>query len=103
MEIDAALNPGIEILEVVGKAADARQFVSRCWVEVGVASAAVDGAVTEAEVGDAVWIVFAYGNVSGRVGHPVVNACVPLQRNHRRQVADSRQRVRDASHASGSE
>ena len=50
MEIDTALNPCIGILEVIGKATDASKFVPSCRVEVGVAAAAVDSAVTDADI-----------------------------------------------------
>jgi hypothetical protein len=93
MKIDAALNLRIRILEVLGTAADARNFVSRCRVKVGVAAAAVDGTVTDANVGEAVRIVGADGNIAGHVSHVIMNARVPLQRHHRIQVAERCERV----------
>jgi hypothetical protein len=45
MEIDAALNLRIRILEVIGVAGDARNSC-RHRIEIGVAAAAIDGAVT---------------------------------------------------------
>src|SRR6267378_6217068 len=75
------------------RSADARNFVSRCRVKVGVAAAAVDGTVTDANVGEAVRIVGADGNIAGHVSHVIMNARVPLQRHHRIQVAERCERV----------
>lgn len=99
MEIDAALNLCIRVLEVVGKAGDAREFMPRHGVEVCVAAAGVDGAVTDPDVGEAVGIVRTDWNVTGCVGHVVVDAVIPLQCDHGVEVAEARERVRYASHA----
>lgn len=39
--------------------------------------------MTEAEIGDAIRIIGADGNVSGRISHEVVYTRIPLQRHHR--------------------
>src|SRR5207245_2397515 len=53
VEIDAALNQRVRVLEVVREAADAGEFISRHRVEVSVTPACVDGTMTEADVGEA--------------------------------------------------
>ncbi len=98
MEIDAALVLRVRVLEIVGKSGNRRKFVPRLRIEIGVA-AAIDGAVTDAEVGEAGGILGANGNVSRHVGHEVVDARVPLQARQRIQVAERGDRVTDASHA----
>src|SRR6267143_6844100 len=50
MEIDAALVLSIRILEIVGEAADAGEFCACRGVQIGVAAAEVDGAMTEADI-----------------------------------------------------
>jgi len=78
VKIDAVLVLRVLVLEIVGKSRDGREFVARCRIEVGVATAAVDRGVANAEIGETRRIVGADGNVSRHIGHEVVDACVPL-------------------------
>jgi hypothetical protein len=48
-------------------------------IEIGVAAAAVDGAVSDANIRQAVGLISANRNVAGDVGHVVVDAGVPAQ------------------------
>src|SRR5258705_2239901 len=75
--------------------------MSRYRVKVGVAAAGVDGAVTDPNVGEAVGIIRPNGNIARRVGHPIIDAVMPLQRNHGIEVAERCKRVRYASHTGG--
>ena len=74
MKVNAALHLRVRILEIVSKPRDTRKCVSRRRIQIGVASASIDGAMTETEVRDAIWIIGADGDVSGCVGHEVMNA-----------------------------
>jgi hypothetical protein len=74
MKINAALNLRIGILEIVGEPRNTRKRVPGRRIQIGVAAATIDGTMTDAEVGDAIWIIGADRNVSGRVGHEVMNA-----------------------------
>jgi hypothetical protein len=78
MEIDAALVLSIRILEIVGEAADAGEFCACRGVQIGVAPAEVDGAMTDADIRQTIRIVVADGNVAGRVNHLIVDAVVPF-------------------------
>src|ERR1700722_1997368 len=99
MKVNAALHLRVRILEIVSKPRNTRKCVSRRRIQIGVASASIDGAMTETEVRDAIWIIGADGDVSGCVGHEVMNARVPLKCHHRIGVADRRDRISDAPHA----
>src|SRR5229473_1570850 len=79
MKIDTALVLRIRILEIVGEAADGGEFISRHGIEISVAAAEIDGAVTDADIGQTIRIVVADGNVTGAVDHEIVNAAVPFQ------------------------
>src|SRR6202453_3152855 len=48
MEIDAALVLGVRILEIIGQAGDAGKFIPGRRIEIGVAAAGVDRAMTNA-------------------------------------------------------
>src|SRR4029453_3604506 len=51
MEIDTALVVGVRVFEVVGEAADGRELVPACRIEVGVAAAPVDRAMADPDIG----------------------------------------------------
>jgi hypothetical protein len=57
MKVNAALHLRIRILEIVSKPRNTRKCVSRRRIQIGVAAAAIDGTMTETEVGDAIWII----------------------------------------------
>jgi hypothetical protein len=52
VEIDAVLVLRVVVLEIVDKSRDGRKFVARLRIEVRVATAAVDGGMTDAEIGE---------------------------------------------------
>ena len=62
VKIDTVLIIRILVLEIVGKASDGRKFVPGCRIEVGV-TAAIDGPVADAEIGEAGGIVGADGRI----------------------------------------
>ena len=97
------LNLRIRVLEIIGDAGDGREFMSRQRIEIGVAAAAIDGPVTNAHVGKAVRIISPDRNIARRVGHIVVDAIIPLQCDHRVEVAEPDDRVRYASRTGGRE
>ena len=51
MEVDTISILSIRILEIVREAADRREFVAGLRVEVGLASTAIDRAVSDAKIG----------------------------------------------------
>jgi hypothetical protein len=93
MEIDAALVLGIGVLEIVGEAADAREFHARRGVQVGVAAAEIDRTVTDADIGEPICIVITDGNVACGVNHVIVDTVVPLQRECWIEIAIGDERV----------
>ena len=64
MEIDTALNLRIGILEIVGETRNARERVPGHRIQVSIAAAVVDSAVTDADVGDTGRVVGAQGPVA---------------------------------------
>jgi hypothetical protein len=97
MPINAALVVRARIDEVVGEAGNRRKFVTSLWVKVCVTAAAVDGAMTDADVGQIARTVVADRNVAGAVDHPVVDAIVPANDGLRIQIADTRSGLADAT------
>src|SRR4051812_43624743 len=79
MEINSALILGSLVLEIIRKAGNRRKLMPSCGVEIRVAAAAVDGAVSQAEIGKACRTVIADRNIPGDVGHEIMNPGVPLQ------------------------
>ena len=82
-------------LEIVGEAEHAREFVAGLRIEIGVAAAGVDRAVSDAYIRQARGLVSANRDVAGDVGHVVVDAGVPFQLEHRRQIPKAPCRVAD--------
>jgi hypothetical protein len=95
MEISAALILGDRILEIVGESGNSRKLMSCRWVEIGIPAAGIDGAMPKPEVGQACRAVITDGDVSGDVGHEIVDPHVPLQRRQRIEVTESRHGVAD--------
>src|SRR6516162_8291247 len=58
----------------------------RLLVEIGVAGAAVERAVPDADIREADRAVGADRNIAGQVGHDIVDTGIPTQRELRRQV-----------------
>src|SRR5207245_1796324 len=73
MDIDAALIFGGGIDEVVSQSSHRRKFISRLFVEIGVAGPAVQRAVPDADIREAGHVVDADRNIAGQVGHDVVD------------------------------
>ncbi len=64
-------------------------------IEIGVAAAGVDRAVSDAQIRQAVGIVSADRYIAGDVGHVVVDARVPAQGELRHQIPKAPCRVAD--------
>src|SRR5262245_58594952 len=62
-------------------------------IEISVASAGVDRAVTDADVRQTSWIIRPDRNVAGGVNHPIVDAVIPPQSEKRSQIAEAGHRV----------
>src|SRR6516165_11961289 len=67
----------------------------RLLVEIGVAGAAVERAVPDADIREADRAVGADRNIAGQVGHDIVDTGIPTQRELRRQVPEARDHVAD--------
>ena len=83
------------ILEIVGEAEHAGEFVAGLRIEIGVAAAGVDRAVSDAQIRQARGLVSANRDVAGDVGHEVVDAGVPAQGELRYQIPKAPCRVAD--------
>lgn len=99
MEVDAVLILRILILEIVGEAGDSRKFTTGLRIEVGIAATAVDGSVTDAEIGEADRALRPNGNIARHIGHEIVDASVPLESRLRIEVADRRDRIAKTARA----
>ena len=66
-------------------------------VQIGVAEAAVDRRMAEADIGQAVGFVVADRNVSGSIDHEIMDAVVPFDRRHGIEVAPAAHGVAEAS------
>jgi len=66
-------------------------------VSQGVASAAVDGAVTDANIREVGRTIIADRDVARSVDHPVVDAIVPANNGLRVQIAKARRCLADTS------
>ena len=87
MHVDAVLVLRRLVEEVVGEAEHGGEFVPGLRIEVGVAAAGIDCAVADTQVRQPSGIVGSHRDIAGDVGHEVVNACVPAQRELRDGVA----------------
>ena len=65
-------------------------------IEIGVAAAGVDRAVSDADIRQTRGLISADRDVAGDVGHEVVDAGVPFQLEHRVQIPKAPCRVADA-------
>ena len=100
MPIDAALVIRGRVRKVIGQSRDDRKLVSGCRIEVGVSTTGIDRAMSKAEVGQTCRAIIANGNISGEVGHEIVDSEIPFQRRLRIKVAEPRCGIVDtaASH-----
>src|SRR5579872_1354958 len=96
VHVDAILVLRRRVDEIVGEAERAGKFMSGLRIEIGVAAAHIDGAMADAEIGEPHRVVHSDWNVSGDVGHVVVDPGIPFQLEHREQVTKSHDRARDA-------
>src|SRR5262249_21530402 len=79
MKVDAVLVIRRCVFQIVGKASDGREFMSRRGVKVGVARARVRCPMPNAEIGKARRLVGANWNVAPPIDHEVMGALVPFQ------------------------
>ena len=89
MCVDAVGVSGGRIFEIAGEADRRREFVARLRVEIGVTDAAVDGAVADTQVGKIARMVEADRDVARYIGHVIVDAGIPAQRELRNQIAEA--------------
>ena len=99
VEIDPVTVLRAGVLEVVGKAGNAREFVSGCRIEISVAAAGVDRAMTDADVGKPQRIIVADRSITCNINHVVVDALVPAQRRGRYDISIGGQRILEYSGA----
>src|SRR5262249_62129028 len=97
LNVDAILIVGARIFQIVSEAEGGRHLVPGLLIEIAVGTADIDRPVTDTKIGQTVWIVGPNRNVTGDVDHPIVDALVPTQRDHRNQVAETPQRVGTAA------
>src|SRR6185503_8119050 len=95
MHVDAVLILRRSILGIVGEAEHTGEFVAGLRIEIGVAAAGVDRAVSDADIRQARGLVSANRDVAGDVGHVVVDAGVPAQCELRYQIPTAPCRVAD--------
>src|SRR5436309_12417337 len=95
MQIDAILVLSGSVLEIVGEAEHAGEFVAGLRIEIGVGAAGVDRAVSDSNIRQARGLVSANLDVAGDIGHEVVDAGVPAQCELRYQIPKSPCRVAD--------
>src|SRR4051794_22534661 len=89
MHIDATFVLSIWIFEVVRKSQSGREFVSGLRIEVGVGGPRIERLVSEAKVREAVGIVSPDLDVAREISHVIVDAGIPAQIEHRREVAEA--------------
>src|SRR4029077_15989847 len=95
MHVDAVLILRRLVGEIVGEAEHAREFVAGLGIEIGIARAGIDRAVSDADVRHARRVIGADGYVAGDVGHVVVNAVIPAQRRDRPDITETGDRGDD--------
>src|SRR5882724_8650985 len=95
MEIDATLVVGGRVHEIIGEPCNCRKLMSFGWIEIGVPTAGINGTVPKPEVGQACRVIITNRNISGNVGHEIIDPVVPLQRRLRVQVAETRYGIAD--------
>lgn len=62
-------------------------------LQIGVTSAEIDGAVTDANIGEPIGIIVADGNVTSAIHHMIMNPVAPLQLNGRIKISIGNERV----------
>ena len=87
MPVDAVRVVGVGIREIACQSGHNGKFITGLRIEVGVADAAVDCAMADAEIRQTVGIVGADRDVPGCVDHVIVDAVVPFHHRDRIEVA----------------
>src|SRR5450631_241473 len=95
MKINATLILGGWVHEIIGKPRNCRKLMSRCWIEIGISAAGIDGAVPQTEIGQAHRVIIAHRDVSGDVGHEIIDPHIPLQRRLGIEVAEAGHGIAD--------
>ncbi|MGY3118133.1 hypothetical protein ACVWXQ_002070 [Bradyrhizobium sp. S3.14.4] len=95
MHVDAILILRCSVLEIVGEAEHAGEFVAGLRIEIGVAAADVDRGVSDAYIRQAIGLVSANRDVAHDIGHVIVDAGVPAQLEYRRHIPKAPCRVAD--------
>src|SRR5262249_26154517 len=85
--------------EIVGEPEHAGEFMPGLRIEIGVAAASVDRAVTDADVGETRRVIGPHRYVAGDIGHVIVNAVVPAQRRYRQDICETGHRGADGVEA----
>ena len=96
MHVDATLIVRGGVGEVVGEAQHARCFMAALGIEIGIAAARIDGAVTKTEIGQSAGAIGAKGNIAGDVSHVVIHPLVPTHSELGIDVAEAGHGVGDA-------
>src|SRR3974390_1642613 len=96
MPVYTVLIVGAWIGEIVSDSCHRGKFMTGFLIEVGIADAAVDRAMTDAETGKQHGVVSADGNTAHAVNHEVIRALVPFQRILRIKITKPANRVRNA-------
>src|SRR4051794_40597588 len=89
MHVDAVFILGVAVFEIISEARYGRELVARFWIEIGVAAAAVDRAVSDAEICEPIWIVSPDWNIAGDVGHPIMHAEIPAYRGLGSEISEA--------------
>ena len=84
-----------QIFEIEGDAEHPRKLVAGLRIEIGVTAACVDRTVSDANIRQARGLVSANRDVAGDIGHEVVDAGVPFQLEHRREIRKAPCRIAD--------
>src|SRR5439155_233579 len=83
MHVDAVLILGRAVLEIVGEAEHAGEFMPGLRIKICVAAAGVDRAVPDTNVGETRRVVCPHRDVASDVRHIVVDTRIPAQRCYR--------------------
>jgi hypothetical protein len=96
MEVDPVLILGVGVDIIVREPTDCREFMPGLGVEIRISKAAIHHPMPKARIRQPRRFIGSDGYVSGNVGHEVMGAGVPTQRELRDQVSETRHGVADA-------
>src|SRR5262245_2187234 len=94
--VNTVLIIGTRVSEIISKPGHCGKFVTGFRIEIRVAKAAIDRAMTDAEIGKPRRVIGTDRNVTGRIHHEIVDASVPFQLRYRVEIAPTGHRVGDA-------